>query len=110
MHHASGTFPYKLTYHSFHPITRAHISEHMGLFLWENVKREQRAEAFKLVTSELQFEALMLYFFSCLEDLPNPHPYLAQLTPALLSICNSILGPTNASNKVCPAVPTNDCH
>ncbi|KAL5386105.1 hypothetical protein PMIN06_006294 [Paraphaeosphaeria minitans] len=93
LHVDSGTFPFKLTYHSFHPKTNAHVSEHMGRYVWDNMKKEQRAEAFVPVTNELQLEALTLYFFSCFETLPNAHPDLVRLVPALSSVCDSVMDP-----------------
>jgi hypothetical protein len=96
LHENAGSFPYHLTYHSFNAKTESHVSEHTGRYVWKNVPREDRAEAFLFVREELQMHALTMYLFSCQERLAYTHSQIVELSQALLSVCNLILGPVAA--------------
>jgi hypothetical protein len=96
LHENAGSFPYHLTYHSFDREIESHVSEHTGRYVWINVPKEQRAEAFLFVSEELQMHALTMYLFSCKEELSYIHSQIVELSQALLSVCNLILGPIAA--------------
>lgn len=101
LHEDNGTFPYKLTYHSFNPSTMAHVSEHACSYMYESIGTQGRHAAFEPAKDASQVGALALYYFSRLKRLGCTYPLMNELTKQLQAMCRSIpkSQPHQASNS-----------